>query len=114
MENNNEELINAVHELGIKMSEAMTPVIESLKKVMGAITERFLIVWDAVKDNLSFLDKNISRKRFIKLLMSIGYQRNEANKIAWNYHKENGKYTLLNFLTESRKKEDLENGMVRN
>lgn len=30
----------------------------------------------------------ISRKRFVKLLMSIGYQRNEANKIAWRYHEE--------------------------
>ena len=47
----------------------------------------------------------ISRKRFVKLLMSIGYQRNEANKIVWRYHEEKGKYTFLDFIIESNKKE---------
>ena len=63
---------------------------------------------------MNFFDKNISRKRFIKLLMSVGYQRNTANKIAWKYHKEKGEYTLLDFLIENQKKEDLKNDMVRN
>ena len=52
-----------------------------------------------------FEKMKISRKRFVKLLMSIGYQRNEANKIAWRYHEEKRKYTFLDFIIESNKKE---------
>ena len=50
-----------------------------------------------------FEKMKISRKRFVKLLMSIGYQRNEANKIAWHYHAEKGRYTFLDFIKESNK-----------
>lgn len=38
--------------------------------------------------------KKISRKKFIKLLMSYKIQRNEANKIADKIHKQRGQYRL--------------------
>ena len=39
--------------------------------------------------------KHITRKRFIKLLMARGMQRNQANKLAKEIHKEKGFYTEL-------------------
>lgn len=111
---NNEELTNLVHEFVENVSEAIKPVIEAIKKIADSLSTAFLEAWKEVKFDMSYFDKNISRKRFIKLLMSIGYQRNTANKIVWKYHEEKGEYTLLDFLIENRKKEDLKNDMVRN
>lgn len=110
----NEELINLVHEFVEKVNEAMRPVLDAIKNIADSLSTAFLEAWKEVKFDMSYFDKNISRKRFIKLLMSIDYQRNDANKIAWKYHEEKGEYTLLDFLIENRKKEDLKNDMVRN
>lgn len=42
--------------------------------------------------------ETISRKKFIKLLMSKGIQRNGANEIAKYILNKNGKYSLLDLL----------------
>lgn len=111
---NNTELDTLIHEFVENVSEAIKPVLEAVKNIMDSLSTTFLEAWKEVKFDMSYFDKNISRKKFIKLLLSIGYQRNTANKIAWKYHKEKGEYTLLDFLIENRKKEDLKNDMVRN
>ena len=111
---NNTELDTLIHEFVETATEAIKPVIEAIKNIVDSLSTAFLEAWKEVKFDINYFDKNISRKKFIKLLMSIGYQRNTANKIAWKYHKEKGEYTLLDFLIENRKKEDLKNDMVRN
>lgn len=42
--------------------------------------------------------ETISRKKFVKLLMSKGIQRNSANEIAKYVLKRNGRYTLFDLL----------------
>lgn len=111
---NNAEIVKLVNELYDNIYEAIKPVLEAIKKLADSLSTAFLEAWKEVKYDISYFDKNISRKRFTKLLISIGYQRNDANKIAWKYHKEKGEYTLLDFLIENQKKEDLKNDMVRN
>ena len=111
---NNAEIVKLVNELYDNICEAIKPIVEAIKKLADSLSTAFLEAWKEVKYNISYFDKNISRKRFIKLLISIGYQRNDANKIAWKYHEEKGEYTLLDFLIENQKKEDLKNDMVRN
>jgi hypothetical protein len=46
------------------------------------------------------IDKSIplTRKKFIKLLMSKGIQRNGANEIAKHVLKKHGKYTMVDLL----------------
>lgn len=111
---NNTELNTLIHNFVETASEAIKPVIEAIKNIADSLSTAFLEAWKEVKFSIDFFDKNITRKRFIKLLMSIGYQRNEANKIAWKYHEEKGKYTILDFMIENRKKEDSKNDLARN
>lgn len=111
---NNAEIVKLVNELYDNIREAIIPIVEAIKKLADSLSTVFLEAWKEVKYDISYFDKNISRKRFTKLLISIGYQRNEANKITWKYHEEKGEYTLLDFLIENQKKEDLKNDMVRN
>lgn len=106
MEDNETDLSVAFKEFGEKVSEAMVPVAKAISNIANALTKAFVDVWEQIKPKLSFLDKQISRKRFIKLLMSQGVQRNEANKIAWKIHKEKGKYTFLDYLLTVKNKED--------
>lgn len=111
---NNQELTTLLNEFYENVSEAIKPVLEAVKNIVDSLSTAFLEAWKEVKFDMSFFEKNISRKRFIKLLMSIGYQRNDANKIAMKYHREKGKYTILDYMIENRNKEDLKNDMVRN
>ena len=111
---NNAEIIDLLNDLYENISEAIKSILDAIERLGKSLANTFLEAWEEVKYNMNFFDKNISRKRFIKLLMSVGYQRNTANKIAWKYHKEKGKYTLLDFLIENQKKEDLKNDMVGN
>lgn len=103
MENNTEDLSVALKEFGEKVSEAMIPVAKAISNIANALTKTFVNVWEQIKPNL---DKQISRKRFIKLLMSQGVQRNEANKIAWEIHRRKGKYTIYDYLLTVKNKED--------
>lgn len=53
-----------------------------------------------VKNSFSaeFEVKNVSRKRFIKLVMSYGFQKNTAIELANYYLRKYGYYNLLNFM----------------
>lgn len=110
----NAEIVKLVNELYDNIREAIIPIVEAIKKLADSLSTAFLEAWKEVKFDISYFDKNISRKRFTKLLISIGYQRNEANKIVWKYHIEKGEYILLDFLIENRKKEDLERKLLYN
>lgn len=111
---NNAELTTLLNEFCENVNEAIKPVLEAIKNIMDSLSTAFLEAWKEVKFDMRFFEKNISCKRFRKLLMSIGYQRNDANKIVMKYRNEKGEYTLLDFLIENKQKEDLKNGMVRN
>lgn len=93
------------------MDEAIKKLGDGFKKALPSLTEfienickAYVNVFENIKDKIFIFEKmKISRKRFVKLLMSIGYQRNEANKIVWRYHAEKGRYTFLDFIKESNK-----------
>ena len=92
MENNS--LSKAFNRLGKSMSEVVNAFVDLGSKVFSNLLDVFK------KINL---DKKLSRKKFIKLLMSKGIQRNEANKIAWEVHKKYGKYTVGEFIVNYKK-----------
>lgn len=82
------------------LKKALLPLTDVIENICKA----YVNVFENLKDKIFIFEKmKISRKRFVKLLMSIGYQRNEANKIAWRYHAEKGRYTFLDFIKESNK-----------
>lgn len=99
----NSESIDRMTEAFRKFGEAMGDVAQAIIEVFGEI---FSNAWLQIKEITKGLDKNISRKRFVKLLMSNGIQRNEANKIAWKVHTEKGKYTLLDYALTIKNKEE--------
>lgn len=106
MEIDTEKAEQAIKELSDVFTKAFMPVAEAIKNISAELCRNFSVIWENMKDKIpNFEEMKISRKRFVKLLMSIGYQRNEANKIAWRYHEEKGKYTFLDFIIESNKKE---------
>ncbi len=81
-----------------KLVETM---VEVVNKLVDLASEAFSNAWQALKK--INLNKNLSRKKFIKLLMSKGIQRNEANIIAWEIHKKYGKYTVGDLLSAIKK-----------
>lgn len=101
--NMNPESIDRMNKAFSKFGEAMAEAAKSIVEVFGEI---FSNAWLQIKEITKGLDKNISRKRFVKLLMSQGIQRNEANKIAWKVHVEKGKYTLLDYALTIKNKEE--------
>lgn len=106
MEIDTEKAEQAIKELSDVFAKAFMPVAEAIKNISTTLCHTFIDTWESIKEKMpNFEEMKISRKRFVKLLMSIGYQRNEANKIAWRYHEEKGKYTFLDFIIESNKKE---------
>lgn len=86
--------------------QAITPLVDALKNIIDHLSVAFLKAWEQTKFSMTFFDKKITRKKFIKLLMSIGYQRNEANKIAWKLHEEKGHYTVLDYMVKVKEMED--------
>ena len=92
MENSN--LSKAFNKLGKAMSEVANVFVDLASKA-------FSDAWDVLKK--INLDKKLTRKKFIKLLMSKGIQRNEANKIAWQIHQKYGKYTVGDLLPAIKK-----------
>lgn len=52
------------------------------------------------KIDFNKINKRLSRKRFIKLLMSNQIQRNNANKIADYYFNKQGYYCLFDLIRE--------------
>lgn len=78
------------------VADSFSNIGRTFANVMNGIIKIFQDVWDAIKDYIpvDIYNKNISRKRFIKLLMSYKIQRNDANKIANELHKQKGMYKL--------------------
>lgn len=100
MKNDVQLIEEATKELGDAFKKALLPLTDVIENICKA----YVNVFENLKDKIFIFEKmKISRKRFVKLLMSIGYQRNEANKIAWHYHAEKGRYTFLDFIKESNK-----------
>ena len=85
------------------ISQAFARAGETLAKTMNYIIDVFRNVVPRVL-NLELFKKRISRKRFIKLLMADGIQRNEAQKIAIKYHKEQGYYCMFDVYKETKNK----------
>lgn len=77
MEDKETDLSVAFKEFGEKVSEAMIPVVKAISNIANAITKTFVNVWEQIKPNL---DKSISRKRFIKLLMIQGFKETRLIK----------------------------------
>ena len=48
--------------------------------------------------SVNFVVKNVTKKRFIKLLMSYGFQKNTAKELAKYCFKKYGYYNLLKFM----------------
>lgn len=94
-----EQMSEGFRKLGIAFQDMASAAVQAISGLVKT-------VWENMKPAFKFLDKNITRKRFIKLLMSQGIQRNEANKIAWQVHAEKGKYTLLDYVIAIRNKEN--------
>lgn len=86
--------------------EAVGPIIDGIINIVKNLSMAFLEAWEETKSSMSFFDNTISRKRFIKLLMSGGYQRNEAKKIAWETHSKKGRYTILDYMVKVKEMED--------
>lgn len=100
MKNDVQPIEEATKKLGDAFKKALLPLTDVIENICKA----YVNVFENLKDKIFIFEKmKISRKRFVKLLMSIGYQRNEANKIAWRYHAEKGRYTFLDFIKESNK-----------
>lgn len=98
--------MNQVEYINVEnFSNAMKEVGKIIANTMNAIIN----VFKEIAENISYVmqktifSKKVSRKRFIKLLMSYGIQRNEANKIASYYHKKDGYYLLINVYMEVKK-----------
>lgn len=107
MLDNTEKTEEVLKDFAENIERIVTPILENIEKVTITISNIFTDIWKSLKNELPhFEEMKISRKRFVKLLMSIGYQRNEANNIAWKYHEEKGKYTFLDFIVENSKKEE--------
>ena len=103
MKNDVQTMDEAIKKLGDGFKKALPSLTEFIENICKA----YVNVFENIKDKLFvFEKKKISRKRFFKLLISKGYQRNEANKIVWCYHREKGKYTFLDYIIESNKKEE--------
>ena len=79
--------------------------IEALEKFSNSAKQVGIAMSDFAKSlsectfELECEIKYLTRKRFVKLLMCNGYQRNEANQIARRVWFKNGHYTYFDLLT---------------
>lgn len=77
--------------------------INSIARIFHDLLETMKKTYPSIFEMSS---KRISRKRFIKLLMSNGIQRNQAVKLANKCHSENGEYKFIDVLIEWRNHND--------
>lgn len=90
---------------GVSEISETSEAIESFEKFSNAAKEVGIAMSDFAKslDKCTFEFeceiKYLKRKRFVKLLMCNGYQRNEANQIARRVWFKNGHYTYFDLLT---------------
>lgn len=89
MEIDTEKSEQAIKELSDAFTKAFMPVAEAIKNISATLCHTFIDTWESIKEKMPDFEKmKISRKRFVKL-----------------YHEEKGKYTFLDFIIESNKKE---------
>lgn len=86
-----ENFSNAMKEVGRVLANTINAIMDALKRVFEDVSYTL---------KKTIFSKKITRKRFIKLLMSYGIQRNYANKIANYYHKKDGYYLQINVYVE--------------
>ena len=94
---NVESVSNAFAEAGKTFAKTMNAIIDVFRNAINVITPIYT----------KAIEKRISKKRFIKLLMGNGIQRNDAQKIAIKYHKNQGFYCLYNVLKEIKNRGDI-------
>lgn len=99
---NVENFSNAMKEAGKMVATTLNAIIDVFKRVAETVSHSL--------ENTIF-SKKVTRKRFIKLLMSHGIQRNKANKIANYYHKKDGYYLLINVYTEVKNEKNIRKDM---
>lgn len=90
-----EQVGKSFEQVGKTIAECFNNIAKVFHNILEIIKKSFPTISE-------ISSKNISRKRFIKLLMSDGIQRNQANKIANKYHKKQGEYKFIDVLTEWR------------
>lgn len=89
MEIDTEKAEQAIKELSDAFTKAFMPVAEAIKNISATLCHTFIDTWESIKEKMPDFEKmKISRKRFVKLL-----------------NEEKGKYTFLDFIIESNKKE---------
>lgn len=98
---NVEGIGNAMKEIGIILAKAINSVANAFMKIIENTSEIL---------NNTIFSRKITRKKFKKLLMSQGIQRNEANKITNYYHKKDGCYYLKNVFIELKSYKKIELG----
>ena len=90
---------------GVSEISETSEAIESFEKFSNAAEEVGIAMSDFAKSlgkctfELECEIKYLKRKRFVKLLMCNGYQRNKANQIAKRVWFKNGHYTYFDLLT---------------
>lgn len=90
---------------GVSEISETQALIEALEKFSNAAKQVGIAMSDFAKSlsectfELECEIKYLTRKRFVKLLMGNGYQRNEANQIARRVWFKNGHYTYFDLLT---------------
>lgn len=78
------------------VAQSFSNVGRALASTINSIVDLFSNLWENIKKYIPVeqYNKRVSRKRFVKLLMSYRIQRNDANKIANEIHKQSGGYRL--------------------
>lgn len=78
------------------VADSFSNIGRVLANTLNGIIKLIQDLCEVVKDYMptKIYNKNISRKRFIKMLMSYKIQRNDAKKIAYELHKQKGMYKL--------------------
>lgn len=93
--------VKALGESFKQVGELIGNVFNGVVRVVKNVAEEITKCFQSIP-----VSKKISRKRFLKLLMSRGIQRNDAQRIVEKYHKKNGTYTYLDVLVELRNLND--------
>lgn len=69
---------------GEKINKGMSLVMDGISETLNNMVKEFVKAWERVKPAFCFLDKKITKKKFMKLLQSHGIQRNQINQIIKN------------------------------
>ncbi len=83
-----------ITELGLAESVVLTEIVDSY----DSFTEKNIEIPQSHKVSLTYRPKSLTKKRFIKMLMSYKMQRNEANAIAKICFKNRGYYSYIDLL----------------